>query len=242
MTVHDDNIQAEMSNLAVLVRIEDSKHVGGKVDVGFSPIYINIFRKLSTKYSSNIIVKGFKLNILDDLKSSHIDVIFEDTIVVAYDDHMIDALKFVADFLTYNLRNSVKRKYKQQIMKEEKKLNPNKKETTNLLFKKVMLWYFVDFDDLFTLKIVDYNFLIDDWMMIPLIKIYHQSATKQFLKRRTKILNVERFYIKFQPAINELLIEFGPVIVNFYCFDLWHPVYTMFTYHHFFPLWIIYHI
>ena len=240
--VHDDVIQGELNNFSLYVRIDETKNKGGKVNIEFSPVYINAFRKYSSRYASNLIVKGFKLNIVDDLKTSHIDVFFEDTMVLFYDDHLIDIMKFVADFLTYNLRYSVKRKYKQKIHKEEFKAYPNRVDTTTLHFGKVTVYYYVDFNDIFTLKINDFTYLIDDYINVPKVLIYHQSTTNSFLKRRSLGLDLNKFYIKFYVERNELDIQFGKVILNVYAFELMHPIVTMFTYYHFFPLWILYHM
>ena len=62
-------------------------------------------------------MKGFELTIDDDLKSKHINIDIDDVTILIYDDFMIDMIKFISDFLTYNLRYSAKRKYKIQIRK-----------------------------------------------------------------------------------------------------------------------------
>ena len=242
MIVHDDVIQGELRNFSLSVKIEEIKNKGSKVDIEFSPIYLNAFRKYCTKYSSNLLVKGFRLNIVDDLKTSNIDVIFEETLILFYDDHLIDILKFVADFLTYNLRYSVKRKFKMKIHKEEFKPYPNRIDTTMLKFNKVTVYYYVDFNDIFTLKVDDFTYLIDDYINVPKVLIYHQCTTNNFLKRKNLGLDLNKFYIKFYVEKNELDIQFGKVILNVYAFELMYPILTMFTYYHFFPLWIIYHM
>jgi hypothetical protein len=185
------------------------------------------------------LLKGFRLDIVDDFKSSKIDIIFDDVKIVVYDNHLIDALKFIADFLNYELKGNAQTIHLKNTQTLKKKI---KKEQCHLLFKNVVLYYYVDFVDIFTIKISDYSFNIDDNMLIPKLKIYHQTTNKLFLMRRTKALSLHKFHIKFEPELNEIYIEFGDIHFNFYCFELAHPIVKMFIYHHFFPNWIIYHM
>jgi hypothetical protein len=253
LTVYDETIQTEVSNISLNVRVEEEKFSGSKVDIIFSPISVCVFSKSCTKYSSNVLVRGFKLNIVDDLKTSRIDILFEDTKVVCYDNHLIDVLKFVAEFLTYCLKGGVKNTHKKKtkinsgyknkytniIPKDEPS---KKKEVCTLFFKKAIVYNYIDFDDILTFKVKDYTFYIDDWMMIPKVKIYHQSTTNGFLKKRTQFITVERFYIKFVPDNHECLIDFGHIIVNAYCFELAFVIAKVSIYHSFLPVWINYHM
>ena len=115
MIVYDDKVQAELNNCSFVLKIDEIKNKIKKIIITFNPIYINAFRKYCSNYASNCIVKGFELTIEDDMKSAYIKIDLDDVIILIYDDFMIDMIKFISDFLTYNLRYSAKRKYKIQI-------------------------------------------------------------------------------------------------------------------------------
>ena len=127
------------------------------ISINFNPIYINAFRKYCSNYASNCIVKGFELKIDDDLKSAHINIDIDDVIILIYDDFMIDMIKYISDFLTYNLRYSAKRKYKMKIQKEEFKPFPRKSEITMLNIKSCTIYDYVAINDLFTLRFENFN-------------------------------------------------------------------------------------
>ena len=42
--------------------------------------------------------------------------------------------------------------------------------------------------------------------------------------------------------INQIDIEFGPILLDIYSFELIHPIITIFIYYNFFPFWVIYHM
>ena len=139
---------------------------------------------------------------------------------------MIDMIKFISDFLTYNLRYSAKRKYKLQIQKEEFKPFGNKKEIIELNVKSGVIYNYVAIKDLFTLKFENFNYVIDDYIKIPQICIYHQNNSSK-IKRKMKWLDANKFYCKFFIDTNQVNVEFGPVILDIY---------------NFFPYWVIYHM
>lgn len=239
MIVHDDEMQAEMNNVSFTLRIEEQKFIGAKIDILFSPININAFSKKLTKYCSNMLIQGFKLSIQEKFDNVKIDIFLDSVKILVYDNHLIDAMKFISEFLTYSLRGAAKSNHKKMTQKPKEKV---KKEECNLIFKKIIIFYYVEFDDLLTLKISDYSFAIDNNMSIPKIKIYHQSLISHILRNRTKILDLNRFYIAFKPKQNETNIEFNSIDVNFYCFELMHPITKISIYYNFFPLWIIYYM
>jgi len=257
MSIHNDKIQTDINNISVIVRVEEEKFVCSRVDVSFSPVSVNVYSKNSTKYASHVLLKGFRLNILDYLKSKKMDIVFEDLCLVCYDNHLIEVIEFVADFLNQTLKFGAKKVYKKKTKVPEAlknrytNINPNpemslvvhkKNEVCNLLFKKILLYYYVDFDDLLTLKLEDFSYKIDDYLLMPKVKIYHQSNTKLFIKRKTKFIDLERMYIKFEPEINELGIDFGNVILNVYCFEISYLITKISIYYSFFPLWVIFHM
>ena len=182
-----------------------------------------------------------ELTIDDDLKSKHINIDIDDVNILIYDDFMIDMIKFISDFLTYNLRYSAKRKYKLQIQKEEFKPFGNKKEIVELNIKSGIIYDYVAIKDLFTLKFENFNYVIDDFIKIPQICIYHQNNSSK-IKRKMKWLEANKFYCKFFMETNQINIEFGPVILDIYSFELIHPLITIFIYYNFFPYWVIYHM
>ena len=241
MIVYDDKIQAELHNCSFLMKMNVVTNKSNKTVITFNPIYINAFRKYCSNYASNCIVKGFELIIDDDLKSAHINVDLDDVVILIYDDFMIDMIKFVSDFLTYNLRYSAKRKYKMQIQKEEFKAFPKKTEITILNVKSCTIYDYVAINDLFTLRFENFNYVIDDYITLPQISIYHQNNTS-IIKKKVKWLELTRFYCKFFTDINQINIEFGPIILDIYSFELIYPIITLFLYFNFFPMWVIYHM
>jgi len=241
MIVYDDKIQAELNNCSFVMKMNVIKNKNSKIAINFNPIYINAFRKYCSNYASNCIVKGFELKIDDDLKSAHINIDIDDVVILIYDDFMIDMIKYISDFLTYNLRYSAKRKYKMQIQKEEFKPFPRKSEITMLNIKSCTIYDYVAINDLFTLRFENFNYVIDDYLKIPNISIYHQNNTS-IIKRKVKWLDVTRFQCKFFMDINQINIEFGPIIIDIYSFELIHPLITIIFYYSFFPLWVIYHM
>ena len=112
MITYDDKIQAELNKCSFVLKLNTIENKSNNINLTFSPIYINAFRKYCSNYASNCIVKGFEINIEDDLKSNHININIDDVTILIYDDFMIDMIKFISDFITYNLRYSAKRKYK----------------------------------------------------------------------------------------------------------------------------------
>ena len=241
MIVYDNKIQAELNNCSFLMKMDVIQNKSSKIVITFNPIYINAFRKYCSNYASNCIVKGFELTIDDDLKSAHIKIDIDDVIVLIYDDFMIDMIKFISDFLTYNLRYSAKRKYKMQIQKEEFKAFPQKTETTILNVKSCTIYDYVAIKDLFTLKFENFTFVIDDYLKLPQILIYHQNNSS-IIKKKVKWLDLTSFSCKFFTDINQVNVEFGPIILDIYSFELIYPLITLFTYYNFFPWWVIYHM
>ena len=241
MIVYDDKIQAELNNCSFLMKMDVVQNKSSKIVITFNPIYINAFRKYCSNYASNCIVKGFELTIDDDMKSAHIKIDIDDVVVLIYDDFMIDMIKFISDFLTYNLRYSAKRKYKMQIQKEEFKAFPKKTETTILNVKSCTIYDYVAIKDLFTLKFENFTYVIDDYLKLPQLLIYHQNNSS-IIKKKVKWLDLTRFSCKFFIDINQVNVEFGPIILDIYSFELIYPLITLFTYYNFFPWWVIYHM
>ena len=241
MIVYDDKVQAELNNCSFVMKIDEVKNKINKIIITFNPIYINAFRKYCSNYASNCIVKGFELTIEDDMKSKYIKIDLDDVIILIYDDFMIDMIKFISDFLTYNLRYSAKRKYKMQIQKEEFKAFPEKTEISILNVKSCTIYDYVAIKDLFTLRFENFYYVIDDFIKLPSLYIYHQNNSS-IIKKKVKWLDVTRFYCKFFMDINQIDIEFGPIILDIYSFELIHPLITIFIYYNFFPLWVIYHM
>ena len=241
MIVYDDKIQAELKNCSFLMKMNVIQNKSSKIIITFNPIYINAFRKYCSNYASNCIVKGFELTIEDDLKSAYINIDIDDVIILIYDDFMIDMMKFISDFLTYNLRYSAKRKYKMQIQKEEFKPYPKKKETTILNLKSCTIYDYVAIKDLFTMKFENFYYVIDDYIKLPQIAIYHQNNSS-IIKKKVKWFDLTKFYCKFFIDINQIDIEFGPIILDIYSFELINPIITMYIYYNFFPWWVIYHM
>ena len=241
MITYDDNIQGELNKCSFIFKMNVIENKSSKIILTFNPIYINAFRKYCSNYASNCIVKGFEIIINDDLKSKHINIDIDDVTILIYDDFMIDMIKYISDFLTYNLRYSAKRKYKLQIQKEEFKSFPNKNEIIELNVKSGTIYNYVAIQDLFTLKFENFNYVIDDYIKIPQICIYHQNNSSK-IKRKMKWLDVSKFYCKFFMNINQVNVEFGTIILDLYSFELIHPIVTIFIYYNFFPYWVIYHM
>ena len=241
MIIYDDKIQGELNKCSFVLKMNSIENKSNKITLTFNPIYINAFRKYCPNYASNCIVKGFELAIDDDLKSKHINIDIDDVTILIYDDFMIDMIKYISDFLTYNLRYSAKRKYKIQIQKEEFKPFPNKKEIVELNVKSGTIYNYVAIQDLFTLKFENFNYVIDDYIKFPKLCIYHQNNSS-IIKRKMKWLDVNKFHCKFFMETNQINIEFGTIILDIYSFDLIHPIITIFIYYNFFPYWVIYHM
>ena len=241
MITYDDKIQGELNKCSFVLKMNMIENKSNKINLTFNPIYINAFRKYCSDYASNCIVKGFELAIDDDLKSKHINIDIDDVTILIYDDFMIDMIKFISDFLTYNLRYSAKRKYKLQIQKEEFKAFPNLTEIIELNVKSGTIYDYVAIKDLFTLKFENFNYVIDDYIKIPQICIYHQNNSA-IIKRKMKWLEANKFYCKFFMETNQVSVEFGSIILDIYSFDLIHPIITIFIYYNFFPFWVIYHM
>ena len=241
MIIYDDKIQGELNKCSFILKMDMIENKGSKLILTFEPIYINAFRKYCSNYASNCIVKGFEIIIEDDLKSKHINIDIDEVNILIYDDFMIDMIKFISDFITYNLRYSAKRKYKLQIQKEEFKPFPNKNEIIELNVKSGTIYNYVAIKDLFTIKFENFNYVIDDYIKFPIINIYHQNNTSM-IKRKMKWLNVNKFYCKFFMDINQINVEFGSIILDLYSFELIHPIVTIFIYYNFFPYWVIYHM
>ena len=235
--IHDEIIQSELNNFSIKLLIDERKNKGCVFNIDFTPIYLNFFKKYSTLYSSNCIINGLKLSIIDDLKNSNIHIKFDDTLLLIYDDILMDIMKFMSSFLTfshkYNLNKNV------VIEKEKNKLN---KDILFLDFPKIKLYYYVYFNDLFSLKINDFKFVIDDIISIPKMLIYHQNLDNVFLKKKTLILNLTKSNIRFNPEINEINIEFGPTNLNIYSFTLIYTIISIINYYQFFPEWIDFHM
>ena len=241
MIIYDDKIQGELNECSFILKMNVIENKSNKINLTFNPIYINAFRKYCSNYASNCIVKGFELTIDDDLKSKHINIDIDDVTILIYDDFMIDMIKFISDFLTYNLRYSAKRKYKIQIQKEEFKAFPNKNEIVELNVKSGTIYNYVAIKDLFTLKFENFNYVIDDYIKLPKICIYHQNNSS-IIKRKKKWFDLNKFHCKFFLDTNQINIDFGSIILDIYSFDLIHPIITIFIYYNFFPLWVIYHM
>ena len=241
MITYDDKIQAELNKCSFVLKLNTIENKSNNINLTFSPIYINAFRKYCSNYASNCIVKGFEINIEDDLKSNHININIDDVTILIYDDFMIDMIKFISDFITYNLRYSAKRKYKLQIQKEEFKAFPNKNEIVELNVKSGVIYNYVAIQDLFTLKFENFNYVIDDYIKIPQICIYHQNNYSK-IKRKMKWLDVNKFQCKFFMDINQVNVEFGTIFLDLYSFELIHPIITIYIYYNFFPYWVIYHM
>jgi hypothetical protein len=239
LVVHDEIIQCEFNNVGLNVLIDEQRFIGTKVDINFSPIDVSIFAKKTTKYSSNLFVKGFKLDIYDDYKSSKTDIYFESVKLLIYDNHLIDVMKFVADFLNYLLVGNVKTIHDRNVQSLPKKI---KKEQCLITFKKVIVYCYVDFTDICTIKVNDFVYNIDSYMLIPNIKIYHQTINKVFHMNKSKILDCNKLLIKFYPEISELSIEFGKILLNVYSFELANTILKIYFYHAFFPHWVTYHM
>ena len=238
MIVYDEIVHAELNYCSFVMKMNVIKNKSSKILLIFKPIYIDAFRRYCSNYTSNCIVKGFELSIDDDLKSAHINIDLDDVEILIYDDFMIDMIKFISEFITYNLRYSAKRKYKIQIQKEEFKAFPGKAEIVMLNVKSCTIYDYVAIKDLFTLTFENFNYVIDDYIKLPNLCIYHQNNSS-IIKKKVKWLDLTRFYCKFFMNINQIDIEFGPILLDIYSFELIHPIITIFIYYNFFPFWVI---
>ena len=239
MIIYDAQVQAEINNLSFLMKMNLVKNKNSKFLISFNPIYINAFRKYYSNYSSNFIIKGFELVINDDIKSSHINIDLDEIIILIYDDFMIEMIKFISDFLTYNLKCDVKRKYK--IRNEENKTIPKKSEMKVLNIKSCTIYDYISIKDLFTLKFGNLNYVLNDYINLPNFCVYHQNNSSM-IKRKVKWFDITRFICKFFVDIKKIDIKFGPIIFDIYSFDLIHPLITISNYFIFFPFWINYHL
>jgi hypothetical protein len=128
-----------------------------------------------------------------------------------------------------------------QIQKEEFKPFPKKNEITILNIKSCTIYDYVAINDLFTLRFEKFNYVIDDYLSLPQISMYHQNNTS-IIKKKVKWLELTRFYCKFFTDINQVNIDFGPIILDIYSFELIYPIITISIYYSFFPMWVIYHM
>ena len=238
--IYDEIIQSELNNLSIKLKIDERKNKGTIINIDFTPIYFNFFKKNITLYSSNCIINGLKLSIIDDLESSNINIKFDESLILIYDDILMEIMKFISSFLTFSIKYNVSKNNSNiDIEKDDKK---KKKEIIFIEFPKLKIFYYVDFNDLFTIKLNDFKYIVDENISLPKLLIYHQNLTNVFIKKKTLFLNLIKNNIRFNPKNNEINIEIGQINLNLYCFELVYPIFSIVNYYQFFPDWIDFHM
>ena len=238
--IHDEIIQSELNNLSIKLKIDQRKNQGTIINIDFTPVYFNFFKKNSTLYSSNCIINGLKISIIDNLELSNINIKFDESLILIYDDILMEIMKFISSFLTFSIKYNVsKNNFNIDIEKDDKK---QKKDIIFIEFPKLKIFYFVDFNDLFTIKLNDFKYIVDDNISFPKLLIYHQNLKNVFIKKRTLFLNTIKNNIRFNPKNNEINIELNQINLNLYCFELVYPIFSIVNYYQFFPNWIDFHM
>ena len=237
----NEKIQVEINNCSFLIKINLVKNKNKKFMISFNPIYINTFKKFYSDYSSNFIIKGFEFIIEDNIKTANLNIDIDEIILLIYDDFMIEFIKFISDFLTYNLRYNIRRKHKMENLNEEIIINLKKNQISILNIKLCTIYYYAAIKDLFTLRFGDFNYVLNDNMKLPNLRIYHQNNFS-IIKKKVKLFDTPKFICKFLPDINQIDIVFGPIKIDIYSFELIHPIINISKYFSFFPLWINYNL
>ena len=86
---------------------------------------------------------------------------FDNTNIILYDNHLLDLIKFISNFLGFILRDAIKTSH----LKRKKKNISNikiipSKTVVELLFKKVVIQNVIDCEDIMILKFKDFRFVV----------------------------------------------------------------------------------
>jgi hypothetical protein len=252
-----DNIITEIPNLDMDLRIEKNKFMDNKIVINTSPIILSIANSTYLKYFldnknfffvTNIFIRGFKLDINDTLfnvssryfsdrksnysKISNIQISFDYINCIVYDNHLIDIIKFVSEFLTYIFKTAVREK-------NEKLPNFEKLENIEIFFNNIDLLNYIDFNDIIIGKVKNFKLIVDDRLEMPDVTFWHQEINHVPLQPKTKVVKLKNFIIKFEPDNIDIL--FYSININFYTTKFAYPVAKISIYYQFFPEWIDYY-
>ena len=289
LCIFNEDLLAELNKVNLELTIKEKNHVkkSKEISIKFSPMLLSFSNRSQSKSGdinsvSNLILNEFSLSIKDDvtlieeaenkikspsvvypnkIKNSEIKINFPCSNIVLYDDHLIYIIQFVSSFLTPILEKDIKKKYKSLLgrNKNAKKFYKEKREKIELNFTKAKITNYVDHEDIFSLSFVNMKMVIDKFLEIPKMKLYHQSnATahansqsqnqrKTYSYGKTKIIELDSLKIKFDsvyelnPNAKKIDIVFKNSYVNVYCMEMLTTLIKFSNFYIFFPEWVNFH-
>jgi hypothetical protein len=257
LNLFSDDIIAEIPKFSMDLRIEKTKFISSKIVINTSPVILSIANATYIKYRSdnknfyfitNIFLGGFRLEINDTLnnanakyfsdkssnytKISEIRIIFDYISCTLFDNHLIDTIKFVSEFLTYIFKTAAREKHK-------KVPNNSKQEKIEIIITKADLLKYIDFNDIIIAKVKDFTLVVDDKLEMPDVTFYHQDINHVPLQPKTKVIKLKNFIIKFDQDNIDIL--FYSININFYTIKFGHTIAKISIFYRFFPEWLDYY-
>jgi hypothetical protein len=266
LCLYNHKLLAEINKFNLDLEIFKDKFLKDDIKINFSPIWIS-FTEINTRvknknknnkenlceyseiynkssyFTSTMILEGLKIHLEEDKQNSNINILFPNVDVIIYDDHLIEIISFVSSFLNFILEESQMKKFNRLTGKTERK--NLKKEKIKLEFKNMRMLKYLDYDDIISAKIPEMNMLLDDYLIIPKIKFYHQTnfgrGHKHILENKTKVIEILNLKINFFENPTKIDISIEEVNINYYCIELAGAISKIMSYYLFFPDWIDYY-
>ena len=246
LILYNNNIHCELNEqCSIEIKITTLNPIKtNNIEIDITPIHISIFEKskVINYYTSNILINGFHLQLKEQESNKYVNISFDDSLILCYDDHLLDIMELVMDVVTSDLRYLQKMELNEEMIKIINTKDNDDNIKTKLTFKDITLYYYSEYTDMFTLQIENsFEMIVDEYMSVSNLSIHYQNTNNNFHLNKTKILYLSSLYIKFDIPSELIEITFGQIIINIYCFEVIYPVIIASFFLKFFPEWLLFH-
>jgi hypothetical protein len=250
IVLYSNDFMMYVNDVSLKLSYVKEKHKRDEIVLDFSPINVSFTHNqnnnsiINNYYVGHALIQHFTLSLIDNKVNTNINLIFNDSFVIAHDFHLMYIMKFVSEITASILQRKLQHKYKP--------LNYNKKYTKvrdvhGVVHKKeskiLLKWNNMEVVNYLNKEDAIYGYMQtfeidpDDHLSIPHFKCYHSHTEKYNF---TYFLDLYNFYIEFKDDIHQINLLFEDIKINAYttraaCFIMqWATFYT------FYPDWIDY--
>ena len=246
--IYSSDYYLNICEVATKISMENIKGISKLMTLDFPHLNLNFSPNLKdpllTNYmTSNIIIDGFKI-VIDDKKANGgerwYNLYFTDTLIVTTDRYILYMLKFVSEIADFILRDEVDKKLKKRTGKYGVTLKKIAKKGTKFVWNKIELVTIFHEYDIVHAFFEDFNFILDELLIIPKVYMYHITTLERTNLFR-KFIDIDNFSMKyFTPT--DFILTCDDFRINYYETYMARPIAHMILFFVFFPDWMEYYI
>ena len=250
IVLYSNDFMMYVNDVSLKLSYVKDKHKRDEIVLDFSPINVSFTHNqnnnsiINNYYVGHALIQHFTLSLSDNKVNTNINLIFNDSFVIAHDFHLMYIMKFVSEITASILQRKLQHKYKPlNYNKKYTKVKDahgvvHKKESKILLkWNEMEVVNYLNKEDAIYGHMQTFEIDPDDHLSIPHFKCYHSHTEKYNF---TYFLDLYNFYIEFKDDIHQINLLFEDIKINAYttraaCFIMqWATFYT------FYPDWIDY--